>query len=69
MVHPGNDQFVSGDKIDRPKGGGGGRLWRRAGLQPGEGADDFVFQISATSSGLLFEDLELPMAAKPSSTS
>ena len=21
MVHPGNDQFVSGDKIDRPKGG------------------------------------------------
>ena len=20
MVHPGNDQFVSGDKIDRPKG-------------------------------------------------
>ena len=21
MVHPGNDQFVSGDKIDRPKAG------------------------------------------------
>ena len=25
IVHPGNDQFTAGDKIERPPGGGGGQ--------------------------------------------
>ena len=71
MVHPGNDQFVSGDKIDRPKGGGGGqREWRGPGFGSGRGVDDFVFQISKDEYlDLLFEDLELPRLQRPSSTS
>ncbi|MEO8628978.1 MAG: DUF444 family protein, partial [Betaproteobacteria bacterium] len=40
-VHPGNKEFVKGDRIPRPDGGGGGG----GGNQPGEGQgmDDFVF--------------------------
>ncbi len=66
MVHPGNDQFVSGDKIDRPKGGGGGQgSGEGQASNQGEGADDFVFQISKDEYlDLLFEDLELPRLQK-----
>ncbi|CAJ1792418.1 hypothetical protein LMBIIBHN_02205 [Aeromonas salmonicida] len=66
MVHPGNDQFVSGDKIDRPKGGGGGQgAGEGQASNQGEGEDDFVFQISKDEYlDLLFEDLELPRLQK-----
>ena len=66
MVHPGNDQFVSGDKIDRPKGGGSGQGGGEGqASDQGEGADDFVFQISKDEYlDLLFEDLELPRLQK-----
>lgn len=66
MVHPGNDQFVSGDKIDRPKGGGGGQgSGEGQASDQGEGVDDFVFQISKDEYlDLLFEDLELPRLQK-----
>ncbi|SIQ18266.1 hypothetical protein SAMN05880558_102249 [Aeromonas sp. RU39B] len=62
MVHPGNDQFVSGDKIDRPQGGGGGGgAGEGQASNQGDGSDDFVFQISKDEYlDLLFEDLELP---------
>lgn len=60
-VHPGNDQFARGDKIERqPKGQGQGSGQGDA-SDTGEGQDDFVFQISKDEYlELLFEDLELP---------
>ena len=64
-VHPGNDQFTTGDKIERPQknqgqGGGEGKA-----SDSGEGDDDFVFSISKDEYlELLFEDLELPNLEK-----
>lgn len=61
MVHPGNDQFVTGDKIQRPPGGAGGGSGQGEASNQGEGQDDFAFQISKDEYlDLLFEDLELP---------
>jgi uncharacterized protein len=63
-VHPGNDRFNRGDKIDRQKGGEGGSGQGEA-SDSGEGDDDFVFQISKDEYlELLFEDLELPNLQK-----
>lgn len=63
-VHPGNDRFGRGDKVDRPKGGGAGGGQGEA-SDSGEGDDDFVFQISKDEYlELLFEDLELPNLQK-----
>ncbi|MBA5761709.1 YeaH/YhbH family protein [Vibrio sp. 404] len=62
-VHPGNDQFIQGDKIDRPKGGGqgGGGSGDGDASPDGEGEDEFVFQISKDEYlDILFEDLALP---------
>lgn len=65
-VHPGNDQFIRGDKIERPRGGqGGGGSGEGDASADGEGEDDFVFQISKDEYlDLLFEDLELPNLEK-----
>ncbi|WPC73142.1 YeaH/YhbH family protein [Vibrio porteresiae] len=65
-VHPGNDQFIRGDKIERPRGGqGGGGSGEGDASADGEGSDDFVFQISKDEYlDLLFEDLELPNLEK-----
>ena len=64
-VHPGNDQFITGDKIDRPKGGQGGGAGQGDASADGEGQDDFVFQISKDEYlDILFEDLELPNLEK-----
>ncbi|MEF1282633.1 YeaH/YhbH family protein [Vibrio sp. M250220] len=65
-VHPGNDQFITGDKIERPKGGGqGGGSGEGDASADGEGQDDFVFQISKDEYlDILFEDLELPNLEK-----
>lgn len=64
-VHPGNDQFITGDKIDRPKGGQGGGSGQGDASADGEGQDDFVFQISKDEYlDILFEDLELPNLEK-----
>lgn len=61
MVHPGNDQFVAGDKIQRPPGGAGGGSGQGEASNQGEGQDDFAFQISKDEYlDLLFENLELP---------
>ncbi|WP_440055768.1 YeaH/YhbH family protein [Pseudoalteromonas sp. T1lg65] len=61
-VHPGNDQFTTGDKIQRPPSGqGGGGSGEGEASNQGEGQDDFVFSISKDEYlDLLFEDLELP---------
>lgn len=64
-VHPGNDQFTTGDRIARPpqqqgQGSGSGDA-----SDSGEGSDDFVFSISKDEYlNLLFEDLELPNLEK-----
>ncbi|WP_085296770.1 YeaH/YhbH family protein [Cognaticolwellia mytili] len=64
-VHPGNDQFSTGDRIARPpqqqgQGGGPGDA-----SNSGDGSDDFVFSISKDEYlNLLFEDLELPNLEK-----
>ncbi|MEC8224642.1 MAG: DUF444 family protein, partial [Pseudomonadota bacterium] len=62
QIHPGNDQFSTGDKIKRPQGGGqGGGSGEGEASDSGEGQDDFVFSISKDEYlDLLFEDLELP---------
>ncbi|MGO1246419.1 MAG: YeaH/YhbH family protein [Oceanisphaera sp.] len=64
QVHPGNDQFVTGDKIERPQGGAGGSGQGEASDQ-GEGQDEFVFDISKEEYlDLLFDDLALPNLEK-----
>lgn len=65
-VHPGNDQFITGDKIERPKGGAqGGGSGEGDASDSGEGQDEFIFQISKDEYlDILFEDLELPNLEK-----
>lgn len=65
-VHPGNDQFSTGDKIDRPpSGGAGGGSGDGEASNDGEGSDDFIFQISKDEYlDILFEDLALPNLKK-----
>lgn len=61
QVFSGNDQFSSGDLINRPpSGGGGGRGQGKAG-NDGEGEDDFVFHLSREEFlDIFFDDLALP---------
>ena len=60
MVHPGNQEYVRGDKIPRPQGGGGGG--NGSGASPdGQGEDDFVFRITREEfMNYFFDDLALP---------
>lgn len=61
VVHPGNDQFTAGDRIDRPPSGGGQGASEGDASDSGEGQDEFVFSISKDEYlDLLFEDLALP---------
>ncbi|MCS6944340.1 MAG: YeaH/YhbH family protein [Sutterellaceae bacterium] len=60
FVLPGNREFLPGDKIRRPDGGGSGGP---AGEEPGrgEGRDEFAFVLSRDEFlSLFFDDLELP---------
>lgn len=63
IVTPGNKEFVTGDRVDRPQGGagqGGG-----AASQDGEGMDEFVFELSKEEFiNYFFEDLALPDLVK-----
>jgi uncharacterized protein len=64
-VHPGNDQFSPGDKIERPPSGGGQGSGQGEASNSGEGEEDFVFSISKDEYlDLLFEDLALPNLEK-----
>lgn len=61
MVHPGNKEYVTGDRIERPKGGGGSGGGKGQASDSGEGEDDFVFALSKEEfMQVLFEDLALP---------
>ena len=64
IVHPGNKEFVAGERIPRPQGGGGGQGAGQA-SNSGDGMDDFVFQITQEEFlDFMFEDLELPNLVK-----
>ncbi len=62
MVHPGNQEYVTGDRIKRPQGGGGGGgSGQGQASDSGEGEDDFVFSLSKEEfMQVFFEDLALP---------
>ena len=64
MVHPGNEEYVRGDRIQRPKGGQGGTGGGQAG-DGGEGEDDFVFHLTKEEfMQVFFDDLALPNLAR-----
>ncbi|CDI01685.1 conserved hypothetical protein [Candidatus Competibacter denitrificans Run_A_D11] len=60
-IHPGNKDFIKGDRMARPQGGSGGGTGKGQASNSGEGEDDFVFELSREEFlELFFEDLELP---------
>jgi uncharacterized protein len=60
IVHPGNREFVKGDRIARPQGGAGGAGGRGA-SPDGQGEDDFTFRITREEfMNYFFDDLALP---------
>jgi uncharacterized sporulation protein YeaH/YhbH (DUF444 family) len=61
VVHPGNREFIKGDRIKRPEGGGGGGSGKGQASDSGEGEDDFAFALSKEEFlQVFFEDLALP---------
>ncbi|MEK8031044.1 YeaH/YhbH family protein [Ideonella sp. DXS29W] len=65
MVHPGNKEYVTGDRIQRPKGGGGQGGGKGQASDSGEGEDDFTFTLSKEEfMQVFFEDLALPHLIK-----
>lgn len=63
-VHPGNEEYVRGDRIARPQGGGAGGGGGKA-SQDGSGEDDFAFELSHEEfMNVFFDDLALPNLIK-----
>ena len=61
MVHPGNQEYVAGDQIERPKGGAGKGSGKGEAGDSGEGEDDFVFHLTKEEfMQIFFDDLALP---------
>jgi len=61
IVHPGNREYVKGDRIERPKGGQGQGGGKGQASDQGEGEDDFIFSLSKEEfMQVFFEDLALP---------
>ncbi|CAN5545021.1 YeaH/YhbH family protein [soil metagenome] len=65
-VHPGNREFVRGDHIQRPPGGGGsGKPGGKGAGEDGGGEDDFTFSITREEfMNYFFDDLALPRLAR-----
>ena len=64
MVHPGNKEYVRGDRVKRPEGGQGKGNGSQA-SDSGEGEDDFVFHLSREEfMQVFFDDLALPNLVK-----
>jgi len=62
-VHPGNHDFITGDRVERPPSGQGGGGSEAS--DQGEGEDSFTFRLSRDEFlDLIFDDLELPRMAK-----
>ncbi|MDX9844246.1 MAG: YeaH/YhbH family protein [Aquabacterium sp.] len=61
VVHPGNREYVRGDRIEKPQGGQGQGSGQGDASDSGEGEDDFVFTLSKEEfMQVFFEDLALP---------
>jgi len=59
VILPGNKDFTTGDRINRPKSMEGGTGSKAS--DTGEGIDDFIFELTKEEFlDLFFEDLELP---------
>ncbi len=64
-IFTGNDQFSTGDQINRPSGGAGGGTGKGKASNEGEGEDDFVFNLSREEFlDVFFDDLALPNLVK-----
>ena len=64
-VHPGNKEYVVGDKIEKPKGGGGKGNGRQGSNDPSVTEDEFTITISRDEFlDYFFSDLELPDMVK-----
>jgi len=64
-VHPGNKEYVVGDKIEKPKGGGGKGNGRQGSNDPSVTEDEFSVTISREEFlDYFFSDLELPDMVK-----
>lgn len=64
-VRPGNQEFLKGDRVKRPKSGGGGAGKGKASNGDDTGEDDFVFELTREEfMNYFFEDLELPNMVK-----
>ncbi|MFO1351607.1 MAG: YeaH/YhbH family protein [Gammaproteobacteria bacterium] len=64
IIHPGNKEFITGDRVPRPRGGGTGGAGGQA-SNSGQGEDDFSFELTREEFlELFFEDLELPNLVK-----
>jgi uncharacterized sporulation protein YeaH/YhbH (DUF444 family) len=60
-VHPGNRDYVRGDRIQRPQGGGAGGTGSGASQDASDDDDDFVFRITREEfMQYFFDDLALP---------
>ena len=63
-VFPGNKEYLRGDAIDRPQGGGGGQGNGGSG-NGGGGEDEFAFELSREEFlNFFFDELELPNLVK-----
>ena len=61
VVHPGNQEYLRGDRIKRPQGGQGGGSGKGQASDQGEGEDDFSFALSKEEFlQVFFDDLALP---------
>ena len=61
IVHPGNQEYVRGDHIERPQGGSGRGSGQGKAGDSGEGEDDFVFHLTKEEfMQIFFDDLALP---------
>lgn len=64
-VLPGNKDFIVGDRIRKPQGGGSGKGPGKGSGNNGNGEDDFRFSITKDEYlDIVFEDLELPDMVK-----
>ena len=62
-VHPGNEEYRRGDKINRPNGGGQGK--GKNASQENNNEDDFVFELTKEEFlHIFFDDLALPNLIK-----
>jgi hypothetical protein len=68
-VSPGNQEYLKGDRIARPRGGGGSGKGQ-AGNSDQVSEDDFIFELTREEfMNYFFEDLELPNMVKTQLTS